>query len=589
MTTASLAKPASPFAVFRRRDFALLWGGQLVSTMGNALISLAASMLIYRLTHSAFSVGLLLMATAAPSLVLGLVAGVFVDRFDRRRMMIATNLLRALIVCAIPLLALQNTGWLYGLVLLTSCVTQFDDPAYASLLPEVASSEELAVANTLVTISVFGATAVGFAAAGFIATQFRIEWTFYSGAAMFVFSALGIAAIALPSRKLEGKTNVPTILRNMQSGITFLLNTPSLRTTYLLFPLIFIVFGMWDALLLPFAHQALGANEFEFGMQEAMTSVGFLVGSFTMARLSNRLLDGQWLTVSCLGMGLVSLIYAQMTSVPIAILLVTVSGFVNAPSLVARNLIIQHNTPRDMRGRVSSIFSVMRNSAFLIGMFAAGFADMVGVRLMILGSALVLLIPGAVALFVPGAGQPAADWKRMLGLLRGASSTLQMGNEQSQNPADIDKLMTQVPALASLSRQQHDLLAQSRVMEMEAGTPIICCGEASNDVYFVLSGCAIAGVEENGIFRLLETMRAGDLFGEIAMLMAIPRTANVVAAEATTLLQVPAATFHHLMENPDLSRFVHQKFLERMERTNVGDLPRFASLDQQGMRELRTE
>jgi MFS family permease len=188
----------SPFAVLRKRNFTLLWSGQLISTIGSSLTSLAASILIYRETGSALSVGLMLMATAIPSLFLGLIAGVFVDRFDRKRMMIAADLLRALIVFSIPFLAPQDILWLYVLVLLESCVTQFFDPAHASLLPEVATNEELAGANILITVGSFGATAIGFAAAGLFATQFRIEWAFYADAATFVFSALCLARLALP-------------------------------------------------------------------------------------------------------------------------------------------------------------------------------------------------------------------------------------------------------------------------------------------------------------------------------------------------------------------------------------------------------
>ena len=87
LTPASL----SPFAVFKNRNFSLLWSGQFVETMGNSLTSIAASIYVYRETNSALSVGLMLMATAAPSLLVGLFAGVFVDRYDRRKIMISAD------------------------------------------------------------------------------------------------------------------------------------------------------------------------------------------------------------------------------------------------------------------------------------------------------------------------------------------------------------------------------------------------------------------------------------------------------------------------------------------------------------------
>src|SRR5919199_2412032 len=123
-TIASTSRP-SPFAVFRNRPFTLLWTAQLISTTGSALTSLAASILVFRLTGSALSVGLMLMATALPTVFVGLIAGVVVDRFDRKRIMIAADLIRAVLVCAIPFLLPSGVAWLYIIVMLSSAVGQF--------------------------------------------------------------------------------------------------------------------------------------------------------------------------------------------------------------------------------------------------------------------------------------------------------------------------------------------------------------------------------------------------------------------------------------------------------------------------------
>ncbi len=588
MAAAALTATPSPFAIFRNRDFTLLWSGQLISTIGSSLTSLAASILVYRLTNSAASVGLMLMATAAPSLVLGLIAGVFVDRIDRKRIMIAADLIRAALVFAIPFLVPQNILWLYILVMIESSVTTFFDPAHSSVLPEVATDEELAAANSLIAISAFGSTAVGFAASGLIASQFPIEWAFYTDGVTFLFSALCIALIRLRPLKPEGQTNVATVFRNMQSGISFLLSTPVLRSMFILSPLIGISFGMWNSLLLPFARQALGANEFEYGLQEGLTSIGFVICSLLMARLSSRLREGQWLVISYLGMGLVNLVYASLSSVWIAIAMVMISGFMNAPASVARSLLVQRNTPRQTRGRVSSVFFVTRDVAFLIGMAAAGLADLWGVRVLMAASALLVLVPGTLALVLPGLGQPAAEWRRAIALLRSAPTAPRPGVGRAAASADFDLLAAKLPVLARLSsKERRALVSQSCVVDVPADASIVCCGERGTDVYFILSGRAIAGIEENGRYRSLETMHPGDFFGEIAALMDTARTANVVAVGATTLLQVPAVAFRRLTQDPKLSQLVHQKFLERIARTTLGDLPRVATLDQQALKELR--
>lgn len=588
----SSAVPAaapSPFAVFRNRNFALLWSAQLISTIGSALTSLAASILVFRETNSALSVGLMLMATAAPSIFLGLIAGVFVDRVDRKRIMVAADLVRAALVLAIPFLVSSNLAWLYAIVLLTSCVGQFFEPAQASVLPEIATDQELAAANSLMAISSFGATAVGFAASGLIA-QFSIEWAFYLDALTFLASAACIFMTKIPVVRPEGETRVSTVFINMQSGMKFLFGSPVLRSTFFLIPLIGISFGLTNALLLPFATQALNATEFEYGIQEALTSIGFVVGSLLMARIADRLEGGQWLTISLVGMGICQMVYSQLNSVWIAFAIVTLSGFMNAPWVIARQLITQRNTPREMRGRVASIFLVTRDVSFLVGMGATGLAEITGVRELYFLSSLLVFVPGILALFLPGLGQPAAQWKRTVQLLRTAPTAPPAQVIRLATVADVEAVGARYAPFGSLTAADRQAVASSgQIVLAPAGTTVVRFGDKSDSAYLIMEGQAVAGVDEGGETRWLETMSAGDFFGEIGALSGQPRTANVIAERETTLLRVPAPTLRHLMTYPQIRESVRLKFYERLERTNLSDLPRFAGIDQTTLRELRTK
>ncbi len=167
------------FAIFKKRDFSLMWLAQLISTIGESLTDLAAAILIFQITNSAFAVGAVLMVTAIPTLFVGLFAGVFVDRFDKKRILLLANLLRGFIVLGIPLAYItfmpSNQDLfvfsLYGLIFISATVRQFFDPAWESVLPEIATEEELTQANSFLAVSSFGSTAVGFAAAGFLASS----------------------------------------------------------------------------------------------------------------------------------------------------------------------------------------------------------------------------------------------------------------------------------------------------------------------------------------------------------------------------------------------------------------------------------
>ncbi len=586
-TTASI-RSVSPYSVFRNRSFTLVWTGQLVSTTGSALTSLAAGILVYRLTGSAFSVGLMLIATAVPSLLVGLVAGVFVDRLDRKRIMIVSDIMRAIMVALIPLLIRSNIAWLYIIVVLSSAVGKFFDPALESVLPELATDEELSAANSLMAISGFGSTAIGFALSGFIASAGNIDWAFYIDALTFLFSAACVVFIQLPALTSEEKSSVSNVFSNLRTGLKYLFGNRMLRSLFWISAPIFLCFGLWNSLLLPFSLRALHASEFQYGLQEGLTSVGFVVASLLMASLANRLREGPWIVIAFLGMGLAGTLYGLSTNVPVAILLVMVSGFLNAPYSIARRTMIQRNTKREIRGRVNSAFFVSRDMILLVGMAAAGLADVLDVRWLVVADSLILVGVGVASLVLPGLGLPAAQWRRTISLLRGAPAAPGLGMGRAATPADFDLLASRFSGIEGLRGQDwRDLAAEALVCDAPAGTTILHKGDNSNNAYFILEGKAAAGREEGGQYHVLEELNAGDFFGEIAALTGSPRTANVVAEQPTRLLQLSAPGLRKMMADPALNRIFMSKMTERMVRMNMLDLPRYVGLDQKTLRELR--
>lgn len=592
MTDAAAPQPnnSSPFSIFRNRSFSWMWTGQLVETMGMALTSLASSILVFRLTDSVMSVSLMLMATAVPSLLVGLFAGVVVDRYDRRRIMIAADLIRAVLVLLIPFLVPHNIVWLYIMVMLSSAVGQFFDPAHESVLPEIATEEELASANSLMAISSFGSTAIGFAASGLIASAADISWAFYLNSLSFLFSAFCIYRIRIKPLQADETTNAAAVIKNLTIGVKQLFDTPILRSLFFVAIPVVVSIGLSNALLLPFATRALNASEFEYGLQEALTSVGFVVASLLLAGTFDRMREGAWLATGYLGMALVGIVYSFMNSIPLAIIIIMISGFFNAPAAIGRSLAIQRNTPREMRGRVNSVFFVSRDVLFLLGMAAAGLADFFDVRIMYLFSAILMLGGAILVIILPGLRQNRAEWKRALHLLKSAPVSAAPGLIRPAVLADMDALVILLPSLATLTAQERgDFIKESSVVETAPGTTILRHGEGGDEAYFMLSGRAVAGlVDDSGNYRSLSSMTAGDFFGEIAALTGATRTADVVAETVTTLLRVPAKTLRNLMSHQALSSIFLAKMGERLSRTSIKETPRFIGIDQKDALELRT-
>jgi CRP-like cAMP-binding protein/uncharacterized membrane protein YccF (DUF307 family) len=401
---------------------------------------------------------------------------------------------------------------------------------------------------------------------------------------------LCIYLISIKPYSAEDKTSVSIVLNNLRAGMRHLFNTPILRSLFTAQVPVLIAFGLSNTLLLPFALRALKATEFEYGLQEGLTSIGFVAGSLLMANVFDRMREGVWIAVSYLAMAVAGIVYSSLHSIPLAILIVTLSGFFNAPSSIGRRIVVQRNTPREMRGRVNSVFFVARDVLFLVGMGAAGLADAFDVRLLYLVSALILLLGGILVIVLPGLRQEGTEWRRALSLLRTAPSTSGLGTGRSATPSDMDGLVGLLPSLSALSSRERDsLLNQARVLEAPAETTLLRHGETGDSAYFILSGKVVAGIStDEGNLHSLSTMTAGDFFGEIAALTGTVRTADVVAAEPTILMQVPAQTLRGLMSNPAVGTIFLAKMTERLNRSSINELPRFAGYDQQVMRDLRT-
>jgi len=577
----------SMFSVFRNRSFTLLWTGQLISSMGSALTALAASILVYRVTGSAQSVGLMLIATSGPTLVIGLIAGVFVDRFDRKRIILISDLLRAILIFLIPFLIPFNINWLYVIVALTSAITQFFDSAHASLLPEVTSEKELSAATSLMAVSSLGSTTIGFAAAGFIASSLNIEWAFYLDGLSFLISGLLIVFTQVPSLPNVEDTSIRAIGKNLRAGLNVVSTAPILRSLFIVIAPIYLIFGLEISLLLPFTLRELGGTEFHFGLQEAAEAIGITMGSIGMARLADRIRAGQWLAISYLSMAAAMIVYSFSHSVWLAILMMGISGLLNAPSFIGEQLVIQRAAPREMRGRVNSSYFVVRDVMYVAGMALAGLADVMNVRILFMISAFVLVIAGAVVLGLPALGEITTEWKRTLTLLRGLEVAPRLGAGRAALRSEIDRFIQRLNGLEGMtSKERDELAAQTLIAQAPPGTVVVYRGETSDMAYFIMKGSVGVGYSKDDEYVILNILRDGDFFGEVAALTGSLRTANIITEEESEFLVVPSKVLRNLAQNYGEVRTMFQTTM--IDRLSLIDQPRGTGFDQQLLRDLRT-
>ena len=249
---------------------------------------------------------------------------------------------------------------------------------------------------------------------------------------------------------------------------------------------------------------------------------------------------------------------------------------------------MQRNTPREMLGRVSSVFFVARDILFLIGMSAAGLADVMDVRPLNLISALMLVAAGAVVLVLPQLGQSRAQWKRTVNLLRGVEAAPRLGMGRPATLSEVDRFVGHLPQLMGMSQKERTQLASDTlVAETKGGSVVTYRGEQSDAAYFILKGSVGAGYMKENEYVILRYLQEGDFFGEVAALTGMSRTANVITEEDSEFLIIPSKVLKRLAKYyPALNVMLHTTIGERLSLT---ELPRGTGFDQQLLRELRTQ
>jgi MFS family permease len=382
--------------LLQQRDFRWLWAGQVISNLGNNFSYLALSVLAYRVTGSALSVGLMLAATTLPVLLIRPLAGVLVDRGDRQRIMIASDLVRALLIAAVPTLAQFHLGWVYGLAFLSSVAAQFFRPAFQSVIPDLVDEGALMAANALHQSSQKLTEVVGFALAGLVATTIALPLVFYFDALTFVISAVCIAVISVPRVPLDSSAN-QTVSESLLEGLRFIRRDRVLSANLAIAGVAPIPPGALAALLLVFTIHALRSDPFGYGLLESAMGLGVVLGGLILGKQANRFPPGQLFGLSLAGMGLAILVLSRLDTLILALVLIFLFGILDIASYLVPLWLVQRQTPSEFRGRVLSVWGLTIQAAFLVGMIGgSALADLLDVRTVLAGAGIWLVGVGFV-------------------------------------------------------------------------------------------------------------------------------------------------------------------------------------------------
>ena len=375
----------SPYRnLFRNRNFAALWVGQTISFLGDYFYLLAIPIMINKLTGSALMVGLSVISSAVPMLLLGPLAGVFVDRWNRKTTMIVSDMLRGLLVLPCLLVKTPDQVWIYYLVgFLMSCVSRFFFPAQNAVLPLIVEgSNDLLTANGLMQAVMTVGMLAGPALAGFTIGLWGSWVAFVFDSLSYMASAAAILTMTIPHRRYEpraGVNPVRSVLDEMRDGVAFLFKNPILTPMVIGMMIAFLSTGAITVIWVPYLQRTFGIGAEGLGIVDSAQGVGMLLGGLATGFLAVRFkkIPLAVLCLTFLGLCFIGVGVAPAFSVIIAISVGM--GFWMVPVESVVMTIMQIVVPDEKRGRVGSAVNAMGTATSLLAMSAASiFGDMIG-------------------------------------------------------------------------------------------------------------------------------------------------------------------------------------------------------------------
>jgi len=544
--------------VARNRNLLKLFAGEFVSGIGDWLYLVALLVVVYRESSDPFLLGVIGGARIIPYVLLSVPAGVVVDRFDRRLVLIVTDFIRGA-----AMIGLAANTFLGGPVLVTvglaifaTCFAVFFRPSIGAYMPSLVKDEtELGPANSIFATLGEITFIIGPAIAGLIIATTDLGWAFVINAATFlapmvvlwtlpannpraatalVAPETDVANAAAGSAAPAGEAGLP--LAPEKSAFAAILRPVGGLALY-----DFVAGFLWGGLsvaLVIFAVDRLGVGEDATGYLWAAIGVGGVVGAVASASLMLRPNLGP---VMLLGAALLSagfVLLGMVTTLPLAIVALVVVAAGALVSEIVKDTVLQRVVPDAIRGRTFGTLQTVGTLTYAAGSFA------VPVLMKTIGSQLILTV-GGVAIFVASLGTIAlvgASFRREAALDSVAATLARVA---------------QLPLFAGVSPGALELALQRlQAMPVVAGTVVILEGDPSERFYIIESGRFAVDQVDPGtqLSRRLRVMGPDEVFGELGLMHGAPRSATVTAESDGRLLALDGRDFLELLNaGPEVS------------------------------------
>ena len=365
--------------------FSALWLGQLISLLGDRLHQVALAVLVLSVTGSAVDVGITFVAATLPNLLFGPIAGTLVDRWDQKRVLVASDLLRAGLVVLLPFAAARDIHLVYPVVFAVTTVSIFFRPARAAVLPRIVRSEDLTAANSATWTAETIADIAGYPIAGLIVAFLgsALAIAFWFDAASYIVSGLLILSVTIPpvlrSAAPAAGSAARGLARELMEGWRLLRGDSRLFANTLVSAVAQLSAGAEIALAVVYARQVLDGRFIGYPQNYASIDmaigIGNLVGGIVIGAVGARWRKGPLIIGGYIVVGAGTALMGLTGNVLVALAAVTAAGVANMVAIIPTQTLFQERTPPELMGRVvgirfSIVFGVMTAAMAISGILA---------------------------------------------------------------------------------------------------------------------------------------------------------------------------------------------------------------------------
>lgn len=391
-----------PYAALRFRDFRLLALGSFIGTLGEQMLAVAIGWEIYVRTHAALALGIVGLVQVLPVFLLSLPAGHAADRFDRKRIVIVTEVLLCLTSGGLALLSAIDgpVPLIYLCLLFIGVGVAFNSPASSAMIPEVVPTEAFVNAASWSSSAGDLATVIGPALGGILIAIWGSAFSVYvlNAAASLIFVALLVA--------IHGRAAVrpreAASLRSLLAGLSFLRRTRIILAAITL-DLFAVLLGGAVTLLPIFALDILHVGATGLGVMRTAPAIGAVLMALAQTRLPPFRKAGHALLWAVAGFGVATIVFGLSRSFAVSVLALAALGACDNVSVIIRHTLLLTRVPDAMRGRIAAVDNIFVGGSNELGGFESGVvAALIGpVLAVVTGGLGTLVVVGAIALIWP--------------------------------------------------------------------------------------------------------------------------------------------------------------------------------------------